>query len=62
VVAFGMLGSIPVAGALLDAVPVEGRGRYVGVAAFAGGCYVVALGCFAWVRVRAMGWGVRVRW
>ncbi|KAL3484030.1 MFS general substrate transporter [Aspergillus germanicus] len=62
VVALGMLGSIPIAGALLDAVHVEGRGRYVGVAAFAAACYVVALGCFVWVRGRVMGWGVRVRW
>ncbi|KAL3443740.1 MFS general substrate transporter [Aspergillus insuetus] len=62
VVAFGMLGSIPIAGALLDVVKIEGRERYVGVAGFAAACYVVALGCFVWVRGRVMGWGVSVKW
>ncbi|KAL2835851.1 major facilitator superfamily domain-containing protein [Aspergillus pseudoustus] len=61
-VAFGVLSSIPIAGSLLDAVDIEGRRKYWGVAVFAGACYVAALVCFVWVRGRVVGWDVRTRW
>lgn len=62
VVAFGVLGSIPIAGGVLDKMGTEGKERYWGVALFAGVSYGIAFLCFLWVRVRVMGWDWRVRW
>jgi len=57
-VAFGVLVSLPAAGGILDACGgVEGgKEAFWGVAVFTGGCYVIALGCFVWVRGRVQGW------
>jgi MFS family permease len=65
VVAFGVLGSLPAAGGILDACggqDVQGKRRYWGVAVFTGLSYVLALSCFVWVRVRVVGWGWRTKW
>ncbi|KAL3455203.1 major facilitator superfamily domain-containing protein [Aspergillus heterothallicus] len=61
-VAFGVLGSIPIAGGLLDAVGEEERRKYWGVAVFAGACYVAALACFMWVRGKVAGWDLKAKW
>ncbi|THY81260.1 MFS general substrate transporter [Aureobasidium pullulans] len=59
VVAFGVLVSLPAAGAILDIYGGRGRkgskGDFWGVAVLTGGYYVVALGCFVWVRGRVIG-------
>jgi len=62
VVAFGVLGSIPIAGSLLDVVEATGKQRYWGVTFFTGLSYVVALLCFVWVRIRVKGWDWRTKW
>lgn len=62
VVAFGVLGSIPIAGSLLDAVEATGKARYWGVALFTGLSYVASFLCFAWVRIRVKGWNWRTKW
>ncbi|KAL8787398.1 MAG: hypothetical protein Q9195_007773, partial [Heterodermia aff. obscurata] len=48
VVAFGALISIPVAGALIDAVEGPGKLKFWGVAVFTGLCYAAATLCFVW--------------
>ncbi|TGO52586.1 hypothetical protein BCON_0138g00020 [Botryotinia convoluta] len=62
VVAFGVLGSIPIAGGLLDVVEATGKERYWGAALFTGLSYVAALLCFIWVRIKVKGWGWRTKW
>jgi len=62
VVAFGLLGSIPVAGSLLDAVDATGKDRYWGAALFTGLSYVAAFLCLLWVRIRVKGWDWRTKW
>ncbi|KFA80335.1 hypothetical protein S40288_09607 [Stachybotrys chartarum IBT 40288] len=49
VVSFGVLISIPIAGALFDNVEAQGKRQFWGVAVFTGLCYVAATICFAWV-------------
>lgn len=61
-VGFGVLVSIPVAGSLLGAVEARGKTKYWAAAMFAAVCYVAALACFLWVRIRIKGWNWRVRW
>lgn len=53
-VSFGTLTGIPIAGALLKAVPA---GAYWGVVLFTGACYVVALAAFVAARGVRIGWG-----
>lgn len=62
VVAFSLLGSIPIAKALLDAVEATGKEKYWGVALFAGLSYVASLLCFIWVRTKVKGWSWRTKW
>lgn len=62
VVAFGVLGSIPIAGGLFDVVEATGKRRYWGVALFTGLSYVVSLLCFIWARIRVKGWDWRTKW
>lgn len=62
VVAFGVLISTPVAGALLDAVEATGKERYWGVALLTGLSYVGSFLCFVWVRIRVKGWNWRTKW
>ena len=62
VVAFGLLGSIPVAGSLLDAVQATGKEKYWGVALLTGLSYVASFLCFVWVRIRVKGWDWRTKW
>jgi MFS family permease len=62
-VGFGVLVSLPIAGALISAVDEGlGKGRYWAVAVFTGGAYVAALGCFVWVRIKVKGWDWRTKW
>lgn len=58
VVAFGVLFSLPAAGGILDACGDDehGKRRYWGVGVFTGVCYVLALACFVWVRMKIKGW------
>ncbi|KAH0164740.1 MFS general substrate transporter, partial [Aureobasidium melanogenum] len=62
VVAFGVLISLPAAGGILDAVDVEGKRKFWGVAVFTGLSYVAALACFVWVRLRVKGLDWRAKW
>lgn len=62
VVAFGVLISLPAAGGILDAVDVESKDKYWGVAVFTGLNYVAALMCFIWVRTRVKWWDWRSKW
>ncbi|KAL8911331.1 MAG: hypothetical protein Q9171_003496 [Xanthocarpia ochracea] len=62
VVSFGALVSIPIAGALIDAVDAPGKTKFWGVAVFTGLCYVAATLCFAWVRLRVKGLNWKTRW
>lgn len=62
VVAFGVLGSIPIARGLLEAVEATGKERYWGVALFTGVSYIAALLCFIWVRIKVKGWGWTTKW
>ena len=62
VVAFGALISIPVAGALIDAVDEPGKKKFWGVAVFTGLCYVAATLCFVWVRLRVKGFSWKTKW
>ncbi|ETS81753.1 hypothetical protein PFICI_06755 [Pestalotiopsis fici W106-1] len=62
VVAFGVLISLPVAGSLLGTVGTTGKGKYWGVAVFAGSSYVAATICFLWVRVKLKGWSWKIKW
>ncbi|KAF7946736.1 hypothetical protein EAE96_009721 [Botrytis aclada] len=61
VVAFGVLGSIPIAEGLLDGVEATGK-KYWGAALFTGLSCVAALLCFIWVRIKVKGWGWRTKW
>jgi MFS family permease len=62
IVSFGVLASIPIAGSLLDGVEMTGKGKYWGVALFAGLSYVGAFLCFLWVRIKVKGWNWRTKW
>ncbi|KAI5272746.1 MFS general substrate transporter [Aureobasidium subglaciale] len=62
VVAFGVLLSLPAAGGILEAVDAGGKGQFWGVALFTGGCYVIALICFIWVRIKVKGWTWAYKW
>ena len=62
VVAFGCLVSIPMAGALLDAVDAPGKARFWGVAVFTGLCYAAATLCFVVVRLRVKGRSWKTKW
>lgn len=57
IVSFGTLTGIPIAGSLVQAA----GGRYWGVVAWTGLCYVVALGCFIWSRAIRVGWKLGVK-
>lgn len=58
IVAIGTLTGIPIAGALIEACD----GAYWGTALFTGACYALAMVCFTIVRVRTVGWSLRVRY
>lgn len=62
VVAFGALVSIPIAGALIDAVDGSGRRKFWAVAVFTGLCYAAATLCFVWVRLRLKGFHWKTKW
>ena len=62
VTAFGVLVSIPMAGALIDAVDAQGKERFWGVALFTGLCYVAATLCFVGVRLRVKGSSWKTKW
>lgn len=62
VVSFGVLVSIPIAGALLGAVDSTGREVYWGAALFTGLSYVASFLCFVWVRIKVKGWDWRTKW
>ena len=62
VVAFGCLVSIPIAGALIDAVDEPGKRKFWGVAVFTGLCYVAATLCFVGARLRVKGYSWRIKW
>ena len=62
VVAFGALVSIPIAGALIDAVDAPGKRKFWGVAVFTGLCYAAATMCFIWVRLRVKGFNWKTKW
>ena len=62
VVAFGVLVSIPMAGALLDAVDEPGKEKFWGVAVFTGLCYAAATLCFVGVRLRVKGSSWKTKW
>lgn len=57
VVSFGVLTGIPIAGALIRQV-----GDYWGVILFTGCCYIVAIACFIFVRIKKAGFHWKVKW
>ena len=57
IVSFGILTGIPIGGALIRRV-----GGYLGVIGFTGCCYVAALACFVFVRLKKAGRHWRVKW
>lgn len=62
IVSLGCLVSIPIAGKLLDVTNTTGKKKYWAAVVATGLCYVAALLCFIWVRVRIKGWNWRIKW
>ena len=54
-VSIGCLTGVPIAGALLS----RSEGEYGGLIAFVAASYALGIACFAFVRVKAVGWGLR---